>query len=94
MDVSLFLAWAIIILSLFMLIRHKHLISLMRGLTKHQSVMFLMGLITLIIGIFLMVSYKIWVANWRVVITIIAWFVFIARIIRIFCFDARKSIAR
>lgn len=98
MEISVFLARVIglyfVIISLFMLIRHKSAASMLKDFATQRGVLLLNAIITLIIGILLVVSHNLWVADWRVVITIIAWLVLIAGIVRLFTIDATKSIVK
>jgi hypothetical protein len=52
-------------------------------LIKNPPLLFLSGFIALIVGILLVVSHNIWAADWRVVITIVAWLSLVKGIIRI-----------
>lgn len=97
METSLFLAKAIglyfVLFSLFILIRHKALADIMREITAQPGFMLISGIITLVLGILLVISHNVWVSDWRIIITIIAWLIFVSGIIRLFFFDAAKPIA-
>jgi hypothetical protein len=92
MDISIFLAKVmglyLIITGLFVILRCKDIDSIIKSLTHQKGVFFLLALITLIIGLLLVVSHNIWVADWRVIITILAWLTFAAGILRLFLQDA------
>ena len=77
MNVSKFLSK---VLGLYLLIASIAMLSNMAQFTGYVNLlvnntplMFVMGFITLIIGILLVVSHNIWEWGWRVIITIIAW---------------------
>ena len=98
MEISVFLARVIglyfAIISLFLLIRHKSAASMLKDFATQQGVLLLNAIITPIIGISLVVSHNLWVADWRVVITITAWLGLIAGIVWLFTIDAIKSIVK
>lgn len=77
MDVSKFLSKVIglylIMISLAMLCNMQQFINNVNGLINNVPLMFVIGFFTLILGILTVVSHNIWVWNWRVLITILAW---------------------
>ena len=79
MDVSKFLGKVIgiytVLVSSAMLINMPQFISHVTGLINNESLMFLAGYITLILGILMIVSHNVWQWNWRVIITIFAWLI-------------------
>lgn len=87
MDISIFLAKTLgiylVIISLSMFINTDRYRSIIYDLTNHPSSIFLTGVIALIIGILLVVCHNIWEANWRIVITLIAWLSFIKGVVRV-----------
>ena len=99
MDISIFLAKVIslylIISSIAIFVNSSKFHLMLNEVISTPSNIFLAGIITLIIGILLVVSHNVWQANWRVVITIIAWLTFISGIIRVvlpqFAFDMFKK---
>ncbi len=48
---------------------------MLKDFAIQRGVLLLNAIITPIIGILLVVSHNLWVADWRVVITIIAWLI-------------------
>lgn len=81
MDLSIFLAKVMgiyfIIVSLAFLLNKKKLIEAIPELMENYALRLVLYIFTLILGILLIVSHNIWELNWTVVITIIAWLVFI-----------------
>jgi len=77
MDISKFLSKVIgiylIIVSLAMLINMHQFISYVNSLISDTPVLFVTGVFTLILGLFMVVSHNIWQWNWRVIITIFSW---------------------
>ncbi len=76
MDISNYLAevWgiSIVIVSLALLIKDKHIKSLFAKIETEES-LFLWGFISLIIGLAMVLSYNVWTQSWQVIITILGW---------------------
>src|SRR3990167_9774635 len=87
MDFSLFLAKVMglyfIIISLSVLINKNRMVSIINGIVGSPALQFVMGLNILVIGLLLIVSHPIWVSTWQVMITVVAWLVFIKGLINI-----------
>lgn len=87
MDISIFLAKIIglyfLIVSISMLINAKLYKTLFLEFFSNDSIMLFSAVFTLLIGILLVVSHNIWTADWRVVITILAWLTLFKGIIRL-----------
>jgi hypothetical protein len=77
MDISKFLSKVIglylIIVCSAMLINMNLFIDNVNGLMNNPPLLFISGLFTLLLGLFLVVCHNIWQWNWRVIITIFAW---------------------
>lgn len=96
MSTSIFLAkvigWYLVIVSLFLLCRQKQLQALIKEITTKPALLFVIALMTLILGILMVVSHNIWVMAWPVIITILSWIVLISAIIRLMIFDKATAI--
>lgn len=90
MNKSIFLARVIglyyIITGLFMLVAYRQIDTITSSFVSQPALIILVGALTLIIGLLLVVSHNLWVKDWRVLITIIAWLTLIMGIIRLFCY--------
>jgi predicted transglutaminase-like protease len=79
MDISKFLGKVIglylIFVSIAMLANMELFLNYINILIRNEPLMFVLGFITLILGILLVVSHNIWQRNWTVMITIIAWLI-------------------
>jgi len=88
MEISIFLAKVfglyIGILSLLMIFFPARFQVMIDDMLNCPAVLSLSAVITLILGILLIVSHNIWVADWRGVVTVLAWLVFIKGVIRVF----------
>ncbi|MEK7509910.1 MAG: hypothetical protein AAB605_04340 [Patescibacteria group bacterium] len=87
MDVTLFLAqfwgWLLVILGLIFLLRRKALMDVMYQLVGDKSMTMLTGYLALTIGLVTVLLHNVWVADWRVIITIFGWFSLLKGIVRI-----------
>ncbi|MGX6643213.1 hypothetical protein [Legionella pneumophila] len=87
MNTSVFLAKAMglyfLIISISVLINKNRMPSVISELMKNPALQFLMGLNILIIGLLLILTHNIWVLSWQVIITIIAWAVFIKGVLNV-----------
>lgn len=88
---TLFLAtvigWYFVIISLFLIIQHQHLKSIVDEILDQRGLIFIMAILTLIMGLLMVASHNVWVMGWPVVITLIAWLVLISGLLRLFCLD-------
>ena len=77
MELSIFLAKAIglyyVIVSLGMILNGARIKILLMEIMKNKALLFVTGFFALIIGILLVTSHNIWVADWRVLITLLGW---------------------
>jgi hypothetical protein len=87
MELSIFLAKAIglyyLIISLGMILNGAKIKSLLMEIMNNAALLFVTGFLALIIGILLVTSHNIWVADWRVIITLMGWAALIKGIIRV-----------
>lgn len=86
MDVSLFLAKAfglyLVIVSIMLLINRKELLKRVNAMLSCPGTMFFSAIVTLILGILLIISHNIWTADWRVIVTLLAWLTFAKGVVR------------
>jgi len=87
MELSIFLAKAIglyyVIVSLGMILNGARIKGLLMEIMKNQGLLFVTGFFALIIGILLVTSHNIWVADWRVLITLMGWGALMKGVIRV-----------
>lgn len=88
MSTSIFLAQAfslyLIIIGLAMLFKRQRFVQVVDDLVASPASIFIIAVITLMLGILLVLSHNVWVANWQVVITLLAWLTLVAGIVRTF----------
>lgn len=77
MEVSIYLAKVIglylIITAIAILINNQKIKPIMADFVRTPALMFITGFICLVLGLLLVVGHNIWVADWRVLITLIGW---------------------
>lgn len=91
MNLSIFLAKVLgsylVILSLFSIVRYPYIEDLFKNLKEQRGTVFIFALLPVIFGLLLVISHNLWVADWRVVITIIGWLMLFSGIYRLFFQD-------
>lgn len=87
MEISIFLAkfwgWLLVIICLIFLLRKKVLLEEVFRLVEDKSFALFSGYLALIVGLVTVILHNLWVADWRVVITIFGWTSLIKGIVRI-----------
>lgn len=88
MNVSIFFAKALglylTIASLAIMINVQDSRLAITEMFNQRAVLFLTAIVTLILGIIMILFHNIWVADWRVIITVLCWLTFIKGIVRIY----------
>lgn len=82
--------WYMVIFGLLIIIRYEHIKSVMADIMAQRGLFFLLGIITLMLGLLMVASHNIWVMGWPVSVTIVSWLVLISGVIRLFLPDAQK----
>lgn len=87
MGISIFLAqfwgWLLVIVGVVFLLRKKVLLEELLRLLEDKGFVLLSGWLALILGLVTVILHNLWVADWRVVITIFGWISLIKGIVRI-----------
>ena len=87
MDVSIFLAklFAIyfVVIGIALLTSKEYFKQAAIELVDHKGLSLLTAIITLIMGALLVLFHNIWVADWRVVITILCWLTLVKGVVRV-----------
>lgn len=77
MLVSIFLAKVfgvyLVVAGLSILINSQQVASLVKDLNKNTGIIWMFGFFTLILGLIAVLFHNVWVADWQVVVTILAW---------------------
>lgn len=86
MDVSIFLAKTlglyVLIMAIMMFAKEKKVKVIAKEVCSDPAMLFFSGCITLMIGILLVNVHNIWMSDWRVLVTLIAWITLIKGIVR------------
>ena len=84
MDISLFLAKVfgiyLMVTGVAVALRRKELVPAIEQLFDNRPLVYIMSVFALVVGLLLVVSHNIWVAGWPVVLTVLAWLVFLESI--------------
>ena len=87
MEVSIFLGRALgiylLIIGLSMLFNHKVFFRTFQQWAEQPGSITLTAFISIILGILMVLVHNVWVADWRIVITLLAWLTLIKGIIRL-----------
>ncbi len=75
--------FSIVIICFALLIKPKNIECLL-ALVEDSATLFLLGLINVILGVALVLSYNVWELNWEVIITIVGWLVLLRGVIILF----------
>jgi hypothetical protein len=67
----------LVILGSAMLISMPQFLMRFNNLVENDLVLLVTGIFTLIIGLLMVVSHNVWELSWRVIITILAWAIFL-----------------
>ncbi len=93
MNVSIFIAKVLglylVITGIFSILRYRYIEELFTSLKTNdqRGTIFLFALLPIITGLLLVVSHNVWVTDWRVLITILAWIMLLSGIYRLFFQD-------
>lgn len=87
------IGWYMVIISLFLLLRHEQVKSIVSDVVAQQGVFFMMTIITIILGLLMVTSHNVWVTGWPVVVTLISWLVLSTGILRLVCAESAKKMA-
>ena len=77
MEMSLFLASllgpAFLVVGVGMLLNQKHYQGMVAEMKKSSLTLYLSGLMTFVLGLLMVMYHNVWVQDWTVVITVLAW---------------------
>jgi len=85
MDISIFLAkfWGWYLITFFtLLIFYPQRIKQMFEFAKDERFVFLLSFLAIIMGLLNIIAHNLWVADWRIIITLFGWFAFIKGVTR------------
>jgi len=96
MPTSIFLAKLIgpvmLIAGIAMLINRKGLDALAQEILRSHLLLFLLGLIDFTIGLAIVLTHNVWVADWRVLITLLGWLLIARGAVRVLIPDQVKPL--
>lgn len=77
------IGWYCLILGTLTLFQQKNIKAVLTDIAGSRGLFFVMTLITFIIGLLLVLSHRIWVADWRVAVTIFSWVLLLSAVFRL-----------
>lgn len=87
MEVSIFLGRALgvylLIISLSMLLNPRVFYNTFQQWSQQPGVITLTAFISIMLGILMVLVHNVWVLDWRIVVTLIAWLILIKGIVRL-----------
>ena len=97
MPTSIFIAKLIgpilLVASIAMLINRKQIYALGQELLRSHVLLLLLGLIDLSIGLAIVLTHNVWVADWRIIITLLGWLLIVRGAIRCLIPEQIKPLA-
>lgn len=97
MNTSIFLAQAFglyfVIVSIMLIFQSNGVLATVHELMANRAVFLLAAILTVILGILLVLVHNVWVADWRVVITLLCWLVFISGLFRLYFLSVIQKMA-
>jgi hypothetical protein len=96
MQTSIFIAKLIgpimLVAGIAMLVNRKELDALAQELLRSHALLFLLGLIDLAIGLAIVLTHNVWVADWRLIITLLGWLLMLRGAVRVMIPDQVKPL--
>ena len=95
--ISLFLArffgLFLVIIAFALLINRKRFPDVARSFVENPALLVFSGFLTLVLGLLAVLVHNVWVADWRVIITILAWLTLFKGIVRLWFPDMVRGFA-
>lgn len=88
------IGWYLVIVSLYLLIKCDHIKMVMKDVMAQTGLLFILAIITLIIGLLMVASHNVWILGWPVVITLLSWLVLLSGLMRLFLPDQAISMGQ
>ncbi len=76
-----------------MLVNRKDLDALAQELLRSRVLLFLLGFVDLTVGLAIVLTHNVWVADWRIIITLLGWVLLARGAARLFVPDQVKALA-
>jgi hypothetical protein len=98
MQTSIFLARllgpVLLVAGIALLINRKELDAIAQELLRNPLLLFLLGIIDFIIGLEIVLYHNVWVADWRLIITVLAWLLIMRGAFRMLVPDQARALGR
>ena len=77
---------------LAMLVNRKGLEALAEDFLRNRALFFLLGLIDFAVGLAIVLTHNVWVADWRIIITLLGWLLLARGVVRTLVPDRIKPL--
>lgn len=74
----------LVILGLWMLLYTENMIQVMDAVRKSPAVLYLMGVINLLIGLFIVSEYNMWSWQWNTLVSLLGWIMIVRGVVAFF----------
>jgi uncharacterized membrane protein len=95
MQTSIFLAKllgpVLLVAGIAMLVNRKNLDAIVQELFRSPLLLLLLGIIDLAVGLAIVLTHNVWVADWRLIITLLGWFLMVRGAVRMLIPDQAKA---
>jgi hypothetical protein len=95
MQTSIFLAKLIgpilLVAGVAMLVNRKEMDALAQEFLRSRALLLLLGLIDLAIGLAIVLTHNVWVADWRLIITLLGWLLLVRGAVRMLVPDQVRA---
>jgi hypothetical protein len=96
MQASIFIAKllgpVLLVAGIAMLVNRKELDAIAQELLRSPLLLLLLGIIDLAIGLAIVLTHNVWVADWRLIITLLGWLLIVRGAIRMLVPDQAKTL--
>lgn len=70
------------VMAVALTVNKDYVMAAAHDIVHNKGLLFVVGFVTLVLGFFLVYVHNVWVMDWRVLITVLAWMTFGAGIVR------------
>jgi hypothetical protein len=82
----------LLVIGVALLINRKQLDALAQELLRSPLLIFLLGVIDLAVGLAIVLTHNVWVADWRIIITVLGWMLIVRGLLRTLVTDRAKTL--
>jgi hypothetical protein len=80
----------LVVVAVGVLMNRKSLSALAQGILGNPALLFLLGFLDFVSGLAIVLIHNVWVADWRIIITLLGWLLLVRGMVRILIPDQVK----